>query len=202
MKIVFIGIQWSWKWTQARLLEEKYWFKLYETWWALREIAGKDSELWKLVKATIERWDQVSPEIVEDILADVIKSNEWKSLILDWFVRNEWNKISVDKIVWEYKVIFFKLEENIAKSRLLWRMYDKETWETFPSWTLLNPKNWNKLEKRSDDEENSINTRIRLFFEKTMPIVDIYKNEWKLVEIDANWSIEEIHERIVKELWL
>lgn len=202
MKIVFIWIQWSWKWTQARILEENYGFKLYETWTALREIAKKETELWKLVKSTIEAWNQVSPEIVEDILDDVIKSNPWVNLILDGFVRNEGNKSSVDKIVWDYKVVFFNLDEETAKQRLLWRMYDKETWETFPAWTIKNPKNWNELVKRSDDEEEAINIRIKLFYEKTMPIVELYREEWKLIEIDAKWTIEEVSEKIKKELWL
>lgn len=202
MKIVFIWIQWSGKWTQGRILEEKYGFKIYETWTALREIAKKETDLWKLVKSTIESGNQVSPEIVEEILADVIASNPWVNLILDGFVRNEWNKISVDKIVWDYKVVFFNLDEETAKKRLLGRMYDKETWETFPFWTSINPKNWNTLVKRSDDEEEAINTRIKLFFEKTMPIVEAYRNEWRIIEINAKWTIEEVSEKIKKELWI
>ncbi len=192
MKIVLIWIQWSWKWTQARILEKNFWFKLYETWTALREIASKDTPLWKLVKTTIESWKQVEPKIVEDILQEVINDNIWQNLILDWFVRNEWNKLSVDKIVWDYKVIFFNLDENEAKKRLLWRMYDKETWETFPAWTTINPRNWNILTKRADDEEEAINTRIKLFFDVTIPIVEQYKKEWKLIEINAKWTIEDI----------
>ncbi len=81
-------------------------------------------------------------------------------------------------------------------------MYDKETWETFPNWMLINPKNWNTLTKRADDEEEAINERIRLFYEKTMPIVQIYKTEWKLIEINAHWSIEEIAHRLKENLWL
>ena len=202
MKIVLIWIQWSWKWTQARILEEKQWFKQYETGWALREIAKKDTKLWRLVKETIENWKQVSPEIVEDILKDVIESNKNSKLILDWFVRNLWNKESVDKIVWEYKVLFLNLPKEEAKKRLLWRMYDKQTWETFPAWTKTNPKTWNLLEKRSDDEEESINTRITQFFEKTMPVVEIYKKEWRLIEIDANKSIWEVQKEIILNLSL
>ncbi|USN58719.1 MAG: nucleoside monophosphate kinase [Candidatus Peribacteria bacterium] len=99
MYLVFIGIQGSGKGTQARLLEEKKGFKLYETGGALREISKKDTELGRLVKETIEAGNQVSPEIVEDILRDVIASNPGKDLILDGFVRNFGNKASVDKIV-------------------------------------------------------------------------------------------------------
>ncbi len=202
MHIVFIWIQGSGKWTQARILEEKYWFKIYETGTALREIASQNTQLWKTVKETIESGKQVSPEIVENILKEVISQNKWNKLILDWFVRNEGNKISADAILWEYKVVFFDLSESDAKKRLLGRMYDKETWETFPNWMLINPKNWNTLTKRADDEEEAINERIRLFYEKTMPIVQIYKTEWKLIEINAHWSIEEIAHRLKENLWL
>ena len=55
---VFIGIQGSWKWTQARLLEEKFNFKLFESGTALREIAKEESDLGKLVKKSIEDWIQ------------------------------------------------------------------------------------------------------------------------------------------------
>ena len=202
MKIVFIWIQWSGKWTQWRILVENFWFKIYETGTALREIASQNTPLWQLVKSTIDAWKQVSPEIVEDILREVIAQNEGKNLILDWFVRNEWNKISADNIVWDYKVVFFDLPETDAKARLLGRMYDKETWETFPAGTQLNPKNWNTLVKRADDEEQAINERIRLFYEKTMPIVDLYRQEWKVIEINAKWSIDEIALRLKESLGL
>jgi len=202
MILVFIWIQWSWKWTQGRILQEKFGFKIYETWNALREIRAKDTPLWQLVKSTIESWNQVTPEIVEDILKEVIENNENKKIILDWFVRNKWNKISVDKIVWDYRVIYFNLSEEIARERLLGRMYDTQTWETFPANILINLKNWNTLVKRADDEEKTIDQRIKLFFELTMPIIEEYKNEWKLIEIDANWNIDEISSRIQEKLWL
>lgn len=202
MILVFIWIQGSWKGTQARILEEKYSFKLYETGWALREIAKKDTDLWRLVKSMIESWKHVSPEIVEDILKDIIASNEWKNLILDWFVRNEWNKISVDKIVWDYKVVFFNLEENEAIDRLLWRMYNPKTQETFAKWTLIDPKTWDQLVKRADDEENAIKERIKLFYDKTMPIVEEYRKELKLIEVNANQSVEKVTEELKQKLGL
>lgn len=200
MILVFIWIQGSWKWTQARLLQEENNFKLYETGWALREIAQKETELWKLVKSTIESWKQVSPEIIEDIFKDVITSNIWNNLILDWFVRNKWNKISADRIVWNYKVVFFDLPKKIAIERLVWRMYNPKTQETFPSWTFIDPKTWDELIKRADDEENSIMERINLFYEKTMPIVEEYKEEWNLISINANQSVELVRKELIEKL--
>lgn len=202
MKLVFIWIQWCWKWTQARILVDKYSFNLFESWTTLRNIAKEDSELWKLVKETIDAWKHVSPEIVEDILKDILVKNEWENLIFDWFVRNEGNKQSFDKIVWDYKVVFFELPEEKAKERLLWRMYDKETWETFISWTIVNPKNWNTLIKRVDDEEAAIIQRIRLFYDVTMPVVEEYKNRWILVSVNANQSIDDVAKELASKLGL
>jgi len=202
MKFVSIWIQWSGKWTQARILVDKYDFKLYETWTTLRDMAKQDNKLWKLIKSTIESWHQVNPEIVEDILKDILQKNPDWNIIFDWFVRNEWNKNTFDRIVWDYKVVFFDLPEQEAKNRLLWRMYDKETGETFSAWTLINPKNWNTLVKRADDEEMAIQKRIDLFFDVTMPIVEEYKKQWNLIEINANQSIENVSDELINKLGL
>jgi len=75
MNYVFIGIQGSGKWTQARLLEEKHDFRLFESGWALRVIAEEDSELGRSVKQTIEAGNHVSPEVIEDIMKDILETN-------------------------------------------------------------------------------------------------------------------------------
>jgi adenylate kinase len=191
MKLVFIWIQGSWKWTQARLLEEKYDFKLFESGSALRDIAKEDSELWKSVKEIIEAWNHVSPEIVENIMIDILENkSDWKNTIFDGFVRNIWNKKSADKVLWEYKVVLFELSEEKARERLLWRMYNPKTSETFPAGTKFDPQTWDKLEKRADDNEKAILKRIELYIEKTMPVIEEYRKEWKLIEINADNCVE------------
>ncbi len=202
MKLVFSWIQWCWKWTQARILVEKFGFNLFETGTTLREMALEDSPLWKLVKKTIEAWKQVSPEIVEDILKNILEKNKKWNLIFDWFVRNQWNKDTFDKIVWDYNVVFFDLPESEAKTRLLWRMYDPLSWETFVSWTINNPKTWTPLIKRADDEEKAIQQRIDLFYNVTMPIVEQYRINWNIIEVNANQSIEDVNKELVKKLWI
>ena len=104
MKLVFSWIQWCGKWTQARLLVEKYWFTLLEMWQSLRNIASENSELWKKIKKSIDQWLLLSPNIVCDIMNETLKNRKNDKLILDWFVRNEWNKKCLEKIFPEYRV--------------------------------------------------------------------------------------------------
>lgn len=112
MKLVFTWIQWCGKWTQARLLVEKYWFKLLEMWQALRDLSKEDTPLARIVKETQEAWKLVSPDIVCEIMNDVISKQKNEKLILDGFVRNIWNKECLEKIIPEYKVVFFELSKE------------------------------------------------------------------------------------------
>ena len=200
-KYVFIWIQGSGKWTQARLLEEKYDFKLFESWTALRNIASENSDLWKSVKETIDAWNHVSPAIVEDIMVDILENkSDWKNTIFDGFVRNIWNKNSADKVLWEYIVVLFELSEEKARDRLLWRMYNPKTWETFKSWVKIDPETWDKLEKRADDNEEAIVKRIDLYTDKALPLINEYRENWNLIEINADQSVENVFSELVKKL--
>lgn len=203
MNYVFIGIQGSGKWTQARLLEEKFDFKLFESGTALRNIAKEDSELWKLVKENIEKWNHINPSVVEDIMNDIIENkSEWKNSIFDGFVRNAWNKVSADKVLWDYKVVLFELSEEKSKSRLLWRMYNPETSETFPAWITIDPQTWTKLEKRADDNEKAILKRIEMYIELTMPVIKEYRKIWNLIEVNADQRVENVFDELVEKLGL
>jgi adenylate kinase len=98
--------------------------------------------------------------------------------------------------------VYFDLPEQEAMKRLLWRMYNPKTGETFPAWTTVDPKTGDELIKRPDDEENAIKQRIKEFYEKTLPVVELYQQEWRLIKINANQPIEEVTKEIIEKLWL
>lgn len=90
----------------------------------------------------------------------------------------------------EYKVIFFELSTEKAKERLLGRMFDKETGETFPAGTTINPKNGNTLVKRDDKDENAILKRIERIWNKNTSNSRNSKTRKWVVAINANQAIE------------
>lgn len=202
MKLVLVWIQGSWKWTQARLLKEKFWFDIFETWHELRDIAQQKTELWKKVKYIIDSWAHVPTEIINDILQEYIKHNTNEHIIFDWLVRNAWNKIVADHNISDYKVLFFEMSEKESVKRLLWRVYNPKTWESFPAWTQFDPKTLEKLERRTDDQEQAIKKRILRFYENTLPLIEIYKKENRLITVNAEQSVQEVFDEIQKKLWL
>ncbi len=203
MKIVFTWIQGCWKWTQARILVENYGFKLLEMWNEFRKLVASWTELWNKVKSIIDSGAQVDADLGKEIMENVLLSIKWEKIIFDGFIRNDWNKEIFDRVMPEYKVLFFNLDVGVAKQRLLGRMFDPKTWETFTSGTIKNPKTWDSLVKRDDDkDEAAILKRISEYETKTLPIVEIQKTEWKVIEINAFGTIDEVSENIKKALGL
>ncbi len=203
MKLVFIGIQGSGKGTQGKILKEKFWFKIFETGGALRKIAKEDSELWKRIKKTIELWNLLDIKTIWDIIWDFLDKNNIDSkIIFDWIPRNKEQKDLLDSLISEYKVVLFDLTREVAEKRLLGRMYNPKSWETFISGILFDPKTWDKLEIRKDDNQEAIKQRIDDFYNKTIPIIEEYESEWKLIKINADNCIESVTIDLEKALWL
>lgn len=200
MKLIFIWIQGSWKWTQSRILKEKFAFHVFETGWALREIAKENSELWINVKKIIDSWNLVDIKTVWDVFKNFLNNNSIENIILDWIPRNKLQKEMVDGLISDFKVVLFDLPREEVEKRLLWRMYNPKTWETFLSWVKTDPKTWDILESRKDDNEESIKKRIELFFTETMPIIEQYENENKLIRINANQKIIEVTDELIIKL--
>jgi adenylate kinase len=112
------------------------------------------------------------------------------------------NKKTADKILWDYKVVLFELSREKAEKRLLGRKYNPKTGETFLSTFNYDPKTWDKLEVRKDDNEDSIKQRIEEFYKKTLPVIEEYEKEWRLIKINADNCIEGVTKELIEKLGL
>lgn len=203
MKIVFTWIQGCGKWTQARILSEKYGFKVLEMWTEFRNIVKSGTELWNQIKEIIDNWRQVPEELWKKIMETILLENNDEKIIYDGFIRNEWNLEVFNSIVKDYKVVLFQLDLVKAKNRLYNRMYDPETGETFSGDFQTNPKNGNKLVKREDDKDlEAIQRRFSEFIEKTLPITEKQQKQGLVFEVNADQDIEKVTKELEEKLWL
>lgn len=203
MKLAFVWIQWCGKWTQGRILAEKYWFKVLELWTEFRNIIKSWSELGEKIKELVNNWMQVTEELWREVMEKILTENTDENIIYDGFIRNKWNLEVFNNFVEDYKVVLFEIDLNKAKNRLYSRMYDLETWETFPWDMQVNPKNWNKLVKRDDDKDlEAIKKRFSEYIEKTLPVVEAQQKQGIVYEINADQEIEKVTEELEKKLGL
>ena len=107
-------------------------------------------------------------------------------MLLDWFPRNLDQKNYFTKqrnAKWrDYVCINFDLSREKAIERIQKRAIEQ----------------W-----RADDaKEEVINKRLETFYSETLPVIQSFESEWKVITIDADRSIEEIYNDMHSKLIL
>lgn len=209
MRDIFLsGIQWSWKWTQADLLIERFpgRFKYFETWCVLRALAWTDNAIWNYLKDTIEAWWLIKDEVVVAIFNVFLQTVENKdTLLLDWVLRKIWQTKAIceqmQKAGREFIVLHFDLpDENVYQrlaSRIVcWKCGNNANW--WIVWWICEKCGWELIRREDDSNIGAIKTRIEAFHKETEPWLKWLEEKGWLVHIDANRSVEEIFEDVMK----
>jgi adenylate kinase len=55
--------------------------------------------------------------------------------------------------------------------------------------------------KRADDDENSLKTRLEEYQQKTMPVIDYYRNKGLVIEADGDQTPDEVTNEIIDKLY-
>src|SRR5690606_20534972 len=61
-------------------------------------------------------------------------------------------------------------------------------------------KDGGELYQRDDDTEETVTTRINVYMEQTEPLIDYYKNQGLLLDVDGTRQIDEVFEAISEGL--
>ena len=181
LNIVIFGAPGSGKGTQSEKIVEKYGINHISTGDVLRAEIKNGTELGKTAKNYIDQGQLIPDELMIDILASVFDSFEdSKGVIFDGFPRTipqakalkeMLNKRGTDVSV----MLNLQVEEEELINRLLER---------------------GKVSGRSDDNLETIKSRLDVYHKQTAPLADYYIGESKHVAIKGMGTIEEIFGRI------
>ena len=199
MDLVFFGMQGSGKGTQGKLIAQRHGLKVFETGAELRKLASEDSELGKKVKEIIEAGHLVSNEVVMEIIENFTDTiPEGKSVLFDGIPRKMEQKETFDalmnRIGREFTGVEIKISEETAMKRLTTRRICGSCKEVYAaSHETDNCEKCNgELITRADDNTDSIKTRLEAFSNETLPVINKYKEEGKMLEVNGEGSIEEV----------
>ena len=177
MKIILIGIQGAGKSTQGNLLSEKLKIPYLSTGHIFREMAKEKTPLSRYVKEIMNAGYLIPDTKTVEIVSEYLKKPEYtKGYILDGFPRTieqvKMFKNGVDK------VIYF----NVSDREALWRL------------------SYRNGDSREDETLAAIRKRIELFHTLTKPVLDYYREEGTLVEVDGERPVEEIRKEILEKV--
>ena len=170
------------KGTQASAMVEKYNLCHISTGALLRKEIAAGSELGLKAKSLIDAGQLVPDEVVEGMIENEFNTVKGVSgFLLDGFPRTIAQAEALDKMLdargeGVTSVVSIMIPDEMIKERIQHRA---------------------AIEGRADDaSEETINTRIRTYHEKTEPLVDFYSKAGKYVEIDGTGTIEEVRAKI------
>ena len=194
-RILLLGAPGAGKGTQSKKLAAEYDLDHVTTGDALR--ANKDMETeYGTPRSFMEAGelvpDPVVNEIVEAALADA------DGFVLDGYPRNLSQAEYLSEITDLDAVIFLDVAEEELVSRLTGRRMDPETGDIYhvefdwPEDEAIQ----DRLVQREDDEEDTVRERLRVYRENTEPVIEHFREEGDLVEVDGEAAPDEVFERI------
>ena len=205
MDYILFGIQGSGKGTQGKILAEKIAAAYFETGGELRRLSSENSDLGKKVKSIIEAGHLVPNEVVMEIVENFMEKNGGTPIIFDGIPRNKEQDTSLRAVLEKhnrnYTGIYFELSREEAEKRLIKRRICVKCKTVYPAfYTNEKCECGGELQTRSDDNEASIRTRIDIFYKETVPVVDGWKNNGKILALDAAGTIEQVTKELFEKI--
>lgn len=205
MNIIFIAPPAAGKGTQSKFVSSKYNLEHISTGDLLREVSLKDDELSREIRNKMSKGLLISDEIILKLIKDKIKNNN--GFIFDGFPRNLLQAKEFDDLLSELNqkidyVIYLKITEEIARERIVGRMVCPKCGSVYNyGINALEEnhfcKNCNEtLIKRKDDTIETFNKRFEVYMEQTSPIIEYYKNQGILYEVDSSVEPNDVFKQI------
>ena len=186
LNVVIFGAPGSGKGTQSELIIKKYGLFHISTGDVLRAEIKNGTELGNTAKAFIEKGQLVPDQLIIDMLANVLDSNPATKdgVIFDGFPRTIPQAEALNEMLKERGtqvsiVVGLDVEESELIDRLLKR---------------------GQISGRSDDNYETIKSRLDVYNNQTSPLKAFYIKEGKYADIQGMGTVEEIFARIEKAI--
>ncbi|KAF4031634.1 adenylate kinase [Phytophthora infestans] len=211
-RTIFIGPPGCGKGTQSPRVKDEYCLCHLATGDILRAAVAAGTEMGKKAKAAMESGALVTDEIVVGIIKDSIKSPDCRrGFILDGFPRTVVQAKKLDEMLSEENVqvdavVNFNVPDKVLVERISGRRVHPASGRSYHV-KFAPPKVEGKdditgepLIQRKDDNEATLGSRLEAFHKQTQPVIDFYRKQGKLTEVNAHTDMDKVTEQIRKSL--
>lgn len=202
--IVLLGAPGVGKGTQADILTQRTGLVHISTGDLFREHIRLDTELGKLAQKYMHKGGLVPDDVTVAMVKKRISRADCKlGVVLDGFPRTiaqaKATRAMLDEIGEEISVVpYITVSDDVLIKRLSGRRTCRENGHIFH--VLFNPPkkegvcdiDGSELYQRDDDTVETAKRRIQVYAKQTSPLIEYYRKEGKLAEIQGDQSIEDI----------
>lgn len=203
MRLVILGGPGAGKGTQGQLLCRQLAIPLVSTGDILRLAIANQTELGRKAKSYVEKGELVSDSIMIEFMRErLLQPDAAKGWLLEGYPRTAFQAEELDfllddlgqRLNW---AIYLKVSESVMLKRCLKRSQaGSDDTQSNSSANLAADKDKSKITSinspRSDDQPEIVKRRIKLFQERTVPILEYYGYRQRLLTIDAEQAPEQV----------
>ena len=181
MNIVIFGPPGAGKGTQSKFIVKK--FNLYQlsTGDLLRNEVKNKTELGLKISSIMNSGQLVSDEIVGNLIEKFVSNNKYKNkIIFDGYPRTLIQAKNLNNLLKNYgQKIDVVLKLTVGLETIKKRISERQI-----------------QEKRSDDNEDIVIKRFQTYDQSTKPVLEYYKKQKLIKEVNGEQKIEEINKEI------
>lgn len=210
MRIILLGAPGSGKGTQSQRLVERHGIPQISTGDLLRAAVKNGTALGVRAKAAMDSGNLVDDEIVLGMIRErLAEEDAQRGFILDGFPRTLVQARALDTMLQEMgkpldTVVLLDVDYGELTKRISGRRSCQDCGKVFNVFTSPAPEGElcpktnepHRLFQRSDDNETAVAERLRVYDEKTRPLIDYYTQQGLLRSIVAEGDVDEITNRL------
>ena len=205
MNIILIGAQGSGKGTQAEKLTQSLGVRHVASGDLLRRAISQKTELGIKAKVYMDRGELVPDDITVAMVLSLIKEPDCVGgVLLDGFPRTIAQAEALDKGLHGMGqridvIAYLKVPRGELIKRLSGRYICRANQHVYnistnpPKVAGVCDIDGSQLYQRSDDQGEAIQKRLDIFFHETIHLLDYYGKEQKVIEINGNQDIDQVH---------
>lgn len=212
MHIIVLGAPGAGKGTQADILSQEMNLPHIASGDLFRQALEERTEVGLLAKSYMEKGELVPDEVtIKMILERINRPDCISGCLLDGFPRTLHQAEILDEVLKEQgKTIDKAIYIEVPNEELVKRLSERRLCRVCqtPYHIISSPpkapekcdKCGGELYQRSDDREGTVKDRLGVFFAQTVPILDYYKKQGKLISVNGNLGIQGVAREIISAL--
>lgn len=209
VNLLIFGPPGAGKGTQAKLIAKAFTLKHISTGDIFRQHIKENTDLGKEVQEIMNQGHLVPDNLTIKILKNAITDlKSYNGLLLDGFPRTLAQAKALSKITSINKVINLVLDDEEAIKRQTGRRtcpkcnkaYNINVPALKPKYDETCDYDGEKLQERPDGKFEIVKERLKVYHQQSQPVLDFYKEQDIVLNIDARPNIEEIFENIKNSL--